>query len=170
MGSQTGAVVGLDSLPDLLGDRTVACAESCTAGRVAAELAGVGNAAEWLVGGLVAYQTSVKRRLLGVASESVVTGQAAGEMAEGAASLFGSDVAVATTGVLGDEPVDGVAPGTVYVATLVDARVRICEHRVSGTPEQRCAEAVEAACRQIVVHLTAMGGTGVRLGSEAQWR
>ena len=50
----------------LLGDRTIATAESCTAGRVAEVLACVEKASEFLRGGLVAYQEAIKRELLGV--------------------------------------------------------------------------------------------------------
>ena len=83
----------LADLPDLLHGRRVACAESCTAGRVAAELAAVGDAADWLIGSIVAYQTAVKRELLGVRAAVVVSSQAAEEMAAGVASLVGGEVA-----------------------------------------------------------------------------
>jgi PncC family amidohydrolase len=161
----------LADLPDLLHGRRVACAESCTAGRVAAELAAVGDAADWLIGSIVAYQTAVKRQLLGVRAAVVVTGQAAEEMATGVASLLGGEVAIATTGVLGDDPVDGVAPGTVHVATVVDGEIRTRELHVGGEPETRCRQAAEAACRQLVDHLSmrasGTGAVGGGAGAEA---
>ena len=148
-----GGAPDLPDLPDLLGDRRLACAESCTAGGVAAALAAVGSASDWLTGSIVAYQTAVKRRLLGVEAPSVVTQRAAGEMAVGVADLLDAEVAVATTGVLGDDPVDGVAPGTVCVATVVDGDLRTAEHQVHGSPDDRCGEAVAIACAQLVDHL-----------------
>jgi nicotinamide mononucleotide (NMN) deamidase PncC len=74
--------------------RLLACAESCTAGRVSGALAGVGGASEWLRGSLVAYQAEMKRSLLGVTAPSVLSERAAAEMATGAIRLFGAEVAV----------------------------------------------------------------------------
>ena len=84
-----------------LDGRSLATAESCTAGRLSAAFASVTSASEWFRGGLVAYQVAVKRELLGVMSYSVVTQHAACEMARGVAELFHTDVTVATTGVAG---------------------------------------------------------------------
>ena len=80
-----------------LDGRPLACAESCTAGRISATLACVGGASDWLRGGLVAYQVETKRSLLHVTAPSVLSEQAATEMVRGAADLFGARVAVATT-------------------------------------------------------------------------
>ncbi|RPI07691.1 MAG: CinA family protein, partial [Actinobacteria bacterium] len=102
-----------------LGGRAVASAESCTAGRICEALATVTGASDWFRGGVVAYQEPVKRALLDVEAASVLSEQAAAEMATGVAELLEADVSVATTGVAGDEPVDGVAPGTVFIATCV---------------------------------------------------
>ena len=68
----------------LLDGRSIATAESCTAGRVAEVLACVEKATEFLRGGLVAYQDETKRRLLGVTADSVLTAEAAAQMATGA--------------------------------------------------------------------------------------
>ena len=62
-----------------LGARTVACAESCTAGRLSQAFAAVGGAEDWFRGGLVAYQVPVKRSLLGVTAASVLNEEAAKE-------------------------------------------------------------------------------------------
>src|SRR3954464_6252989 len=88
---------------ELLAGRTIATAESCTAGRVAEVLACVEQATDFLRGGLVAYQDEVKRGLLGVTARSVLTAEAAEQMASGVARLLDADVTVSTTGVAGDE-------------------------------------------------------------------
>jgi nicotinamide mononucleotide (NMN) deamidase PncC len=76
-------------------------------------------------------------------------------MADGAARLLDADVVVATTGVLGDTPEEGVAPGTVMVATRVDGDIRVGTCHVDGdTPDERCAAAVAAALRALADHLT----------------
>ncbi len=70
---------------ELLDGRTVATAESCTAGRVAEALATVERATEFLRGGIIAYQEWIKRDMLGVTADSVLTSEAAAQMAIGAA-------------------------------------------------------------------------------------
>ena len=138
---------------DLLDGRTVATAESCTAGRIAEALATVEKAAEWLVGGLVAYQDDVKRALLNVRAPSVLSLDAAAQMARGVVPLLNADVAVATTGVAGDEPTDGVAPGTVFIATCVDGRTAAHQHRFEGSPSSVCEQARDAALRSLIAAL-----------------
>jgi nicotinamide-nucleotide amidase len=134
----------------LLDGRTIATAESCTAGRIAEVLACVEKAADFLRGGLVAYQEQIKRDLLGVTSASVLSKEAASQMAVGAARLFGADVTVATTGVAGDETEEGTPPGTVYIATAVDGRVVASTYRFDGTPEQVCERARRRALIDLV--------------------
>jgi nicotinamide-nucleotide amidase len=121
--------------------RSVATAESCTAGRVAEVLASVEKASDFLRGGLVAYQEPVKRELLGVTARSVLSTEAAEQMAAGAAALFGADVTVSTTGVAGDDEEDGSPPGTVYIATSVDGVVSSRVHRFTGSAEEVCDQA-----------------------------
>jgi nicotinamide-nucleotide amidase len=135
---------------ELLGERTIATAESCTAGRVAEVLACVEQAADFLRGGLVAYQDEVKRGLLGVTAQSVLTADAAEQMARGVARLLDADVTVSTTGVAGDEAEEGTPPGTVYIATCVDGTVRSAVHRFEGSPEQVCDRARRQALLDLI--------------------
>jgi nicotinamide-nucleotide amidase len=136
-----------------LGGRALACAESCTAGRVCEALATVTGASDWFRGGVVAYQEPVKRALLDVEAASVLSEQAAAEMATGVGELLDADVSVATTGVAGDEPVDGVAPGTVFIATSVGASVRVATHRFDGDPVAVCESASDCALTSLLEHL-----------------
>jgi len=133
----------------LLDGRSIATAESCTAGRVAAALASVDHAVDSLRGGLVAYQEHVKRELLGVTASSVLSLECAVQMALGATHLFGADVAVATTGVAGGDVEDGVQPGTVFIATAVGDSVNARCYRFDGSPEDVC----DGARRQALLDL-----------------
>lgn len=138
---------------DQLNGRTVATAESCTAGRLGSSLAAVENAAEFYRGSLIAYQEEVKRALLAVRAESVFSQDAAEQMALGVCELLGADAAVATTGVVGGEPQDGVPPGTVFVATVVDGAVSGACHRFEGEPDEISQQASERALRDLAAAL-----------------
>ncbi|WP_310962934.1 CinA family protein [Nocardioides terrisoli] len=94
---------------------TVACAESLTGGELAALLTAAPGASQTFVGGVVSYATAVKRDLLGVRTERVITGECAEQMAAGVRALLGTDWALATTGVAGPERQEGEPVGTVYV-------------------------------------------------------
>ena len=82
---------------------TLAVAESLTAGQVQARIAAVSGASDYFLGGITAYNLEQKVRQLGVnrahaRSVNCVSQRVAVEMAAGAAKLFGSDLALATTG------------------------------------------------------------------------
>jgi nicotinamide-nucleotide amidase len=129
----------------LLRGRTLATAESCTAGLVAQALAATEGSMDWFRGGLVAYQSEVKQTLLGVEPGPVVTEPTARQMALGAARLLDADVTVSVTGVAGPEPLDGVEPGVVIVGVAIDGAATAFTHRLTGDPATICSQAAEAA-------------------------
>src|SRR5699024_10763146 len=128
-------------------------AESCTAGAIAVALTTAGDGSTWLPGSLVAYQERVKRSLLGVTASSLVSPDAAEQMVRGIADLLDTDIALATTGVLGDQPVDGVGPSTVLVATLIDGEIDVVRHDLPHTHDAGRDEAVIRALHQLVTAL-----------------
>jgi nicotinamide-nucleotide amidase len=109
--------------------RTVAAAESLTGGLVAAALTDVPGSSTAFRGGVVAYATELKARLLGVDSRMLarhgpVYAPVAVAMAEGVRERLDATVGVATTGVAGPDPADGFPPGTVHIAvSLADDTV-----------------------------------------------
>jgi nicotinamide-nucleotide amidase len=135
---------------ELLHGRAIATAESCTAGRIAEVLACVQQATHFLRGGVVAYQEAVKRDLLGVTAESVLTAEAAEQMAYGVSKLLRAEVAVSTTGVAGGQAEDGTPPGTVYIAVKVDDTIASHVHRFDGSPEEVCDQARRQALVDVV--------------------
>ena len=85
---------------------TLATAESCTGGLVAARLTSVAGSSDVFRGSLVAYSDDLKERELGVPRElleshGAVSAEAAQAMARGARDRLGTDVAVSVTGIAG---------------------------------------------------------------------
>lgn len=107
-----------DAVGGLLVDRglALALAESLTGGLVASRLVSVAGAGDWFRGSVVAYDSAVKHRLLGVGEGPVVSEEAALAMAVGARRVLGADVGLGVTGVAGPTRQDGVAVGTVWAA------------------------------------------------------
>jgi nicotinamide-nucleotide amidase len=104
---------------------TIGVAESLTGGLLIAELVRIPGASEVVRGGVVAYATDLKHRLLGVdadllARRGPVDPDVAAQMASGARDRLGPGqescaVGVSTTGVAGPGPQDGHPAGTVFV-------------------------------------------------------
>ncbi|TLH66929.1 competence/damage-inducible protein A [Mycolicibacterium aubagnense] len=132
--SEDGALVD-DQVAQLLSGRTIATAESCTAGLLAARLADRPGSSAYLAGGVVSYSNEAKADLLGVdpaliATHGAVSEPVAEAMAAGALQRFGADVAVGITGIAGpgggsaEKPVGTVcfsvrlADGTMHTRTV----------------------------------------------------
>jgi nicotinamide-nucleotide amidase len=100
---------------------TLATAESCSGGLVAARLTSVPGSSDVVLGGVVAYANGVKEAELGVPAELIethgaVSAEVAAAMARGVRERLGADVGVSVTGIAGP---DGGTPekpvGLVYV-------------------------------------------------------
>jgi nicotinamide-nucleotide amidase len=92
---------------------TLGVAESLTGGLIGARIVDAIGASDAFLGSIASYATEVKRKVLGVTAESVVTEEAAEQMAEGARRVLGADVGIAATGVAGPSEQDGRPVGTV---------------------------------------------------------
>jgi nicotinamide-nucleotide amidase len=92
---------------------TIATAESCTGGLVAATLTEIAGSSEVFDRGFVTYSNSAKTAMLGVPAELIravgaVSRETAAAMADGALARAGVDLAVAITGIAGP---GGALPG-----------------------------------------------------------
>ena len=101
---------------------TIATAESCTGGRLAAALNAQSGSSAYYMGSVVAYDNSIKEQVLGVQHDTLlqhgaVSEQTVLQMAKGVRALMHTDYAIATSGIAGptggtpDKPV-----GTVWIA------------------------------------------------------
>ncbi|ROM72918.1 ompetence-damaged protein [Pseudomonas brassicacearum] len=96
-------------------------AESCTAGQIVTLLAEVPGSGSLIESGYVVYSPEAKQRLLGVSPRTIemfnlTSREVAEEMALGALHDANANVAVATTGILGPDDMDGIPAGTVCFA------------------------------------------------------
>ena len=137
----------------------LAIAESLTGGMLSSALVAVPGASNVLLGAIVAYQTSLKHELLGVASsllenKGAVDPEVAAQMAGGVRTRLAAKTAndeavvigVATTGVAGPDPQDGIPVGTVYIA-IAGPKIGevVYAQQFEGNRDQIRAATVEAA-------------------------
>lgn len=117
---------------------TVATAESCTGGRLAAAITGVPGASAFYAGGVVAYADEAKVRRLHVDARDIeahgaVSRQVAVAMAEGALAPFGAGLAMAVTGIAGPDGGSAEKPvGTVWIAVARAGRAQARRLQLAG--------------------------------------
>ena len=117
---------------------TIATAESCTGGLVAARITSVPGSSAVFLGGVVSYANAAKQELLGVPREvleraGAVSAACAEAMARGARARLKADLAVSVTGIAGP---DGGTPqkpvGLVYLGVATAAGARAERHVFAG--------------------------------------
>ena len=131
----------LDQARDLLAQMdakgmTLATAESCTGGLIAAALTAIAGSSSVVMAGFVTYANDAKQKMVGVRTETLaahgaVSEDVAREMAEGARARAGVSLAISCTGIAGPggatpgKPVGLVFIGCAYegAATLVERHV-----------------------------------------------
>jgi nicotinamide-nucleotide amidase len=109
---------------DLLRGRgwTLGLAESLTGGLVGSRVSDAPGSSEIFKGSIVSYATEVKRSVLGVTAEHVVSAECAMQMAEGARRVLDADVGLAVTGVAGPTEQEGQPAGTVFFGLAMPGR------------------------------------------------
>ena len=134
---------------------TLATAESCTAGNIAAAITAIPGSSHFYRGGIIAYSNEVKENMLGVNPETLenkgaVSEETVIEMVKGAMKSMNSDCAVATSGIAGptggtpDKPV-----GTVWIA--VGKQEKIVTMKLEGDEgrQKNIANATQKALQML---------------------
>ncbi|MDF3281279.1 MULTISPECIES: competence/damage-inducible protein A [unclassified Gordonia (in: high G+C Gram-positive bacteria)] len=122
-----------DLVAAALQGRSVATAESCTGGMIAARLTDRAGSSDYVMGGVVSYSNEAKAGMLDVPAELItehgaVSEPVAAAMAQGAVGRFAVDIAVSTSGIAGpgggtpDKPVGTVCFGVALAGTAPRAR------------------------------------------------
>lgn len=147
----------------------VVAAESVTAGSIATALAAAPDASRWFLGSIVAYRTAMKRHLLGVSCDDLITAECARQMAEGALRLSGADLVVSVTGVGGPDPEQGHPAGTVIICAGRTGRLHIFEHAFDGPPEDVVRQATLHALHHLAEQASRVGRQSQHLPPGTQY-
>lgn len=155
-------------LRELLGDQqehekiTLATAESCTGGHIAARITGIAGSSAYFQGGVVSYANDVKEHVLGVPRDvlensGAVSEECARAMAEGARDRLGATLAVSTTGIAGPDGGTARKPvGLVYIAVAAGSRTKVERHIFPGDRAAVIAAATERALELLLENAGAL--------------
>lgn len=143
--------------------KTLAMAESCTGGAIAAKLTAIPDASKYLLGSIVAYSNAWKERFLQVSRSTLkergaVSREVVIEMVQGLFQETDADFAAAVSGIAGPSGGSKEKPvGTIYIA--IGERGQRIDAGVIYAPKERLA-AIDAA-----VHYT-LGGLWRRIAHQ----
>src|SRR5579864_7217755 len=146
----------------------VAVAESCTGGMVGAAITDVAGSSAYFVGGVIAYSDEVKVRDLDVPPDMLdkfgaVSREVAEAMARGARSRFGTDLAVAVTGIAGPASDGTTKPiGLTYIAVAAPERTSSSEFNFHGDRESNRRQATAEALRMLLAEARSIEAAQVK--------
>lgn len=115
--------------------RTLAVAESCTAGMLGMHITRVPGSSDYFKGGILCYSNEVKMALCGVSAEllekhGAVSAEVAEALAQGVRGSFNSSIGLSITGIAGPGGGSKEKPvGLVYVGVCDGAQTR-SRHRI----------------------------------------
>lgn len=150
---------------------TIAVAESCTGGLLGGRITSVPGSSENFIGGVIAYDNSVKVRELGVSENDLEQHGAVSElvargMASGVRTRFGTSIGVGITGVAGPGGGSKTKPvGTVWVAVDYSGQVHAVRAILPGDREEiryRAAQLALDRVRRALDRDTSLPGWAVR--------
>ena len=134
---------------------SLALAESCTGGMIAETITNVAGASDIFYGSAVTYVNSAKEHILGVTRETLekhgaVSAECAEEMAGGARSVYGADVAMSVTGIAGPGGGSEAKPvGTVWFGLAAKDDAETFRRRFDGDRAAVRRQTVEEVLRRL---------------------
>jgi len=143
---------------------TVALAESCTGGLVAAALTEIPGSSGYFAGGVVSYADAAKASLLGVPVTSLtahgaVSAQVARAMATGVRERLGTSLAASVTGIAGPDGGTAEKPvGLTYVGVADDQGTDVRRYTWTGDRDANRHESARAALELLVERAEALPG------------
>lgn len=135
---------------------TVALAESCTGGLVAASITSVPGSSGYFLGGVVSYSDAAKTSMLDVAGAALaahgaVSAQVAKAMATGVRARFDAALAASITGVSGPDGGSEAKPvGLTYVGLASGDAVAVRRFSFAGDREANREAAALAALEWLI--------------------
>ena len=142
---------------------TLVTAESCTGGGLAYYISINPNASSRLERGYVTYSSHAKQSLLGVAAGTLqlcgaVSKETAIEMAKGALKNSAAQIAIAITGIAGEDKTpesDHKNMGVVWVCccSAVNANILIEKITVAGTRKKFCDETIMSCIKLLIKYI-----------------
>ena len=113
-------------------NKTLGLMESCTAGTIANKITNIDGSSNYFYGGLVSYSDNTKIQF-GINDDSVktfssISEEVCKEMAIKAREIFNADYGISTTGIAGNQQIDGIIPGTVFIGIADGTDVKISKH------------------------------------------
>jgi PncC family amidohydrolase len=144
---------------------TVALAESCTGGLVAAALTEIPGSSGYFTGGVVSYADAAKASLLGVTEASLtahgaVSAQVARAMATGVRERLATSLAASVTGIAGPDG-GGTAEkpiGLTYVGVADDRGTDVRRFTWTGDRDVNRHESARAALELLIERAEALPG------------
>lgn len=132
----------------------IGVAESMTGGLLTGRLTELPGSSRVVAGGVVPYDSALKRSLLGIRDISkVVNQETAAAMAESVRYLLAVDVGVSVTGSAGPEPLEK-PPGTIVIGVSTPEETRTREVIMVGDRERIRTYGVTTALQLIRLALT----------------
>ena len=131
-------------------DVSIATAESCTAGLLAARITSIAGASSFFKGGIIAYQNDIKFNVLNVSQsvieeKTAVSSEVSEQMAVGVRDKLSADFSIATTGYAGPSGGTELNPlGTIFIA--VSSKEKTISRRFVFTGDR------ESVVNQTIIH------------------
>jgi len=147
----------IDAILDYLIENkiTIATAESCTAGLIAARIGDKSGVSEVFSEGFVTYSNSAKEKNLGVPHDlleryGAVSEEVARAMAEGVCRVTGARLGVSATGIAGPTGGTDKKPvGLVYMGVCLDGECCVVKRIFNGSRAEVRAQTVETVFGEV---------------------